>query len=560
MDNATLLAQLIKKKTGPVPIRAREARRLALKSQLNGVTRRIAALKMEAMRLYLPLPAAEAFHASTAKWRVIDGSNRAGKTLAAAAEAVRAWLGCDPHDKYPKTNGNSLVVGLDGDHIAMMWKKCAEPGAFSMIRDERTRLWRAVRPDPAVPTQLDPYDDAYREKWREAPPLISPRMISGRPAWDDRAKGIPRYVKFTTGWTSLWRSSEGKSPQGEHYNLGWVDEQITNEQFYLEMCRGLVGLGETAQHKPRGMWSATPQTSNPQLLDLRESADAGSEDNNAFQLLIDDNPFIPADEKRAFFESLSDDEREVRYYGKYAITGRRVYPSYNAMGIHGCEPFEIPPHWTRYVWVDPGRQHCGCLFFAIDPDEKHVYVYDGFDLRNGTAQKWAAEVKQRETEHSFEAFGIDQQMGKETPVGHADNVAHHYFQALLEVGVRPRTQGALRGFFPGSPDIPAREEALLRWLSIRGDGPFDGTAKLQVFRGHVPDLDRQFKRAHMDHKRANKRAKVPEDVLVCLEYFAAFDPKYREPVLREKQAENPVYDAMMRKKRKQPQLSGSEVG
>ncbi len=565
MDNDAMLAELLRQKSGSAPPRAREACRLAARAQIRKVTRKIAALKMEAMRLYLPLPAAEAFHASTAKWRVLDGSNRAGKTLASGVEAVRAWIGCDPYDKYPRTGGNSLVVGLDGDHIAMMWKKCAEPGGFTMIRDEQTNLWRAIRPDPACPTQLDPYDDAYREKWKNAPPLIPPRMIAGRIAWDDRAKGIPRVVKFTTGWESLWRSSEGKSPQGDHYNLGWIDEQISNEDFYRELSRGLVGLSETERHKPRGIWSATPQTTNPQLLDLRESADAGSEANNAFQLLIDDNPFIPASEKRSFFESLSDDEREVRYWGKYAIVGRRIYPTYNAMGIHGCEPFEIPPEWTRYCWVDPSRQHCGCLFFAIDPNESHVYVYDGFDLRIGDAQKWAAEVKKRETENSFEAFGIDQQMGRETPVGYSVNVAHQYFQALAEANIRPRVAGPLGGFFPGSNDIPAREEALLRWLSLRGDGPFAGTPRLQVMRSTVPELDRQFSRAHMSHKHADKRAKLqsqPEDVLVCCEYCAASDPKYHKPERRVELSENPVLDAWKRKKNKHLHLqpSGGELG
>ncbi len=560
MDNATLLARLIKDKTGPTPTRAREARRLTVKSQLNEVTRKIARLETEGLRLYRELPLSKAFHASTAKTRIGDGSNRSSKSQTGAAEGCRAWQGCDPYDKFVRYNGNALVVGRDEDQVAMLWRKCAEPGAFKKIRDEHTRKWRAVRPDPNDLLHLDPYDLAYQETWCDAAPMIAPRMLAGRIAWDDRAKGIPRVVKFTTGWTVLFRSSGGRPPMGDHYHFVWFDEHLENEQFYYESRRGLVGLDEIPRHTPKLIWTATAQAFNPQLQELREKAEAGAEYVDAFQFLIKDNPYVPDAEKQAFYESLPEDERDVRYHGKYAAAGRLVYPTYSPMGIHGCEPFEIPPHWTRYVWVDPGRQHCGCLFFAIDPDEKHVYVYDGFDLRHGTAQTWAAEVKKRETEHSFEAFGIDQQMGKETPVGHAVNVAYHYFQALQEIGVKPRTQGPLRGFFPGSPDIPAREEAVLRWLSIRGDSPFAGTPILQVMRGTVPKLDRQLHHARMDHKRENKRAEMQEDVLVTLEYFAAFDPKYHEPALREKETEHPVYDAMMRKKRKQPQLNGSEVG
>src|SRR5947209_15906906 len=36
---------------------------------------------IESLRLYEPLPLLEKFHASTAKMRIIRGSNRAGKTL-----------------------------------------------------------------------------------------------------------------------------------------------------------------------------------------------------------------------------------------------------------------------------------------------------------------------------------------------------------------------------------------------------------------------------------------------------------------------------------------------
>lgn len=495
------------------------------------LVRKLVTMEGESLRLYRPLPAVVPFHESMATWRVLDGSNRSSKTLSAAVESVRAWLGCDPHDKYIKRNGKSLVVGLDGDHIAMMWQKCAEPGPFSLIRDEQTRQWRSVRTDPNNPLVLDPYDTAYCEKWKDAPPLIPPRMIAGRVAWEDRAKGIPRFVRFTTGWNAHWRSSMGKPPQGQHLNHGWFDEHIENGEFYSETVRGLVPLAhEARQHWPRAIWSATPQTSNYQLIDLRETADAGSDNVHAFKLLIEHNPFVPDDAKRAFFDSLAEDERQVRYFGVAAVAGKRLYPRWDPMGMHGCVPGKLPPTGARYVVLDPGRQHCGTLFVLVDSEEEHVWVYDGFDLRHGDAAAWAGEVKKRQRDTRFEAFVIDQQMGKQHPPGSGLNVAQQYFAALEEAGVQPRSQGPLGGFFPGTNDVPAREEALLGWLEPRGSGPFSGTAKLQVLRGCLPELEKQVRRAHMSLRNPKKREELQEDLLVCLEYIAAFDPRYRVPV------------------------------
>jgi hypothetical protein len=84
---------------------------------------KLAKLKAESLVLYNALPASREFHKSQAKWRVLDGSNRSGKTFAACVECARAWCGCDPYDKYPRVGGNSIVVGGDGDHVGMFWQK-----------------------------------------------------------------------------------------------------------------------------------------------------------------------------------------------------------------------------------------------------------------------------------------------------------------------------------------------------------------------------------------------------------------------------------------------------
>jgi len=116
------------------------------------------------------------------------------------------------------------------------------------------------------------------------------------------------------------------------------------------------------------------------------------------------------------------------------------------------------------------------------------------------------------------------------------STADEYWQALIEAGVVIRKQGAVKdlaGFFPGSDNVEAREQHLVsRWMQIRGHGPFANTCKLQVFRGVIPELDHQIRRAHYDPKtgkRAGKSKVGPHDLIDCLEYIASFEPNYHAP-------------------------------
>jgi hypothetical protein len=516
-------------------------------------------LRMEALRLYLSLPHAEEFHQSRAKWRLAIGSNRAGKSLSCGVEFSRAVIGMDPYDKYPRNGGNAIVVGADSDHLAMQWRTISEEGAFYIIQDEQTRLWRAVRPHPNDPTQLDDYDDAYREKWKPAPPLI-PRRMYAKPAMEDAGKGVPRVVNFHTGWKSLWRTGNGHPQKGAHYNLGWLDEDMQNDQFYEEVNRGLVGLNEPEKWAPKGIWSATPQTDNMKLIELRELSDAGAEHIKSFFFTIDQNPYVPASERRAFFESMNEQEREVRYYGRSAIEGRYVYSMYDPQGVHGCEPGDILPNCAHYLFADPGSTCAAALFVAVDPFEQHAWVYNGFTVKNCTIQQWAGEVAQRCPDVLFEAAIMDQQAGRcKHGYGGEVTTAKQWWDALIRAGVRVKTQGNMggSGFYASNPDIAYRQAALQDWMLPRDSGEWRGTSKLKVVRGCFPDLDKQIRHAQMQQVkrtdrtvRTEKRASRTEDALVCLEYAAAFSPSYREPEKLTEHKDLAVYRMFQEKQKK----------
>ena len=72
---------------------------------------------MQGLALYKPLPHQLAFHISQSLERLAFGSNRGGKTTAAAAEVAMAVTGNCPYYDYPKENGRCICVAKDGIKI-----------------------------------------------------------------------------------------------------------------------------------------------------------------------------------------------------------------------------------------------------------------------------------------------------------------------------------------------------------------------------------------------------------------------------------------------------------
>ena len=183
----------------------------------------------------------------------------------------------------------------------------------------------------------------------------------------------------------------------------------------------------------------------------------------------------------------------------------------------------------RYCILDPGTQALSCLFVAVDPENAHLWVYDGFKMAKAERSVWAHEVRRLSMGRRFQAFIIDQQAGKQHAFADTYNVAEQYWRALHDAGLEPYQVGPaeLSGFYPGCNDMRAREEALRSLLVMRGPGPHVGTPALQVFRGRIPELDKQIKMACTKQGTLDKRDKTYEEgLLECLEYIAAFNPSY----------------------------------
>lgn len=432
--------------------------------------------RVEALRLYEPLPLQAAFHASMARQRIIRGSNRSGKTIAAAVEVARALTGTDPFAKYPERDGRVFAVGLDLMFVAQVFfRKLFRAGAFKMIRDAAAGDWRAYRP----------WDEADRPRAREArpaPPLIPQRLID-TVSWEDKGKGIPKLVKLTTGWEIAFFASGSNIPQGMDLDLVWFSEELEGELWYPEMAARLL------DRKGRFVWDATPQAGTDKLLELSERAEkcrgAADPPVEEFVALLAENPHIEEEEKALLADLLDDDEARVRIGGEFAAHGLRVFPEFNRT-LHGRDVEEVPAHWTRYMAVDPGRQVCAVLFAAVPPPGEQpfeVLLYRELYLRACSAAAFGEAAARAAAGDDFEAFVMDAHMGRQTEMGSGLTVEYQYGQALARHKVASRR--TRHGFIPGMDDPYGGTELIRDYLRVNPDS---NCPRLVYLRGQLPNF------------------------------------------------------------------------
>lgn len=527
-----------------------EKERVRLKKLLAENARR----RMEALKLYEPIPIQESFHKSKSRHRLVRGGNRSGKTTVAAVELARAVCGQDPYQKYPITNGRAFCVGRNLDHIGnVMWRKLGRPGAFRIIRDKITKAWRAYRP-------WDEEDAKNFHLSRPSPPLIPKRLIK-RVAWENKAKNIPKMVTLSNGWEINFYSSEGKPPQGSDIDIFWMDEEIIDPDWHPELSARIL------DRKGCGFWSATPQAGTEKLLELHERAITEAEkfpttpDDRAideFVIVLDDNPHIGEREKKEFAQGMSEEERKVRINGEFAINSLRVFPEF-ARSMHCTEFFHVPSEWTRYAIVDPGRQVCCVLFVAVPPDGHgdYIYIYDELYIYNCDAEQFGQKMAQKVVGQTFEKFIIDMHGGRLSDIGSGLNVEQQYSRALRRHHVFSVATGS--GFQWGSDDVQGSIEAARGLLLVRQDG----SVKLKVF-GRCSNFIWEIERYRYKKDPKGFVTDKPEErgrvhAMACFRYLAMGNLKFKphEPV---KSSDNSVMRAFKKKqKRMAKQKNGGAI-
>ncbi len=446
--------------------------------------------RLEALKLYEPMPSQSKFHLSMSRSRIARGSNRSGKTTSTMVEIAWAATGQHPQKgKYPERDIRICIVAKDLDKISkVVWAKLGRAGAFQMVKDPETNDWRAWRPG----------DDEKGLKKKPAPPLLPPRFIEDI-VWESRKANIPKTVITKTGGEISFYSSKSDpfSIQGSAFHIIVFDEEIVHASWYPEAMARLVDF------EGWFMWGATPQTGTQQLYDLHlraeEAEEAGEETPAVTEVFMSifDNPHLSAKAKQDFLESIDEEEARVRVHGEFAITGTKVYEGYfYPNGLHGVDAFPIPPSWTRLLAIDPGSQVCAVLFAAcpplkpdisglgLDPSPfgDFVYFYDELYIKNCDAHRFAERMKGAIGDQEFKSFLIDVHGGKLREIGSGKRPEQQYRDALRELKVKCLDTG--HGFTYASDDIDAGILRVKEFLRVRDDG----TSRFRVLKGRCPKL------------------------------------------------------------------------
>jgi hypothetical protein len=495
-------------------------------TQMKDVQAELAERRLEALRLYEPMPHQEEFHKCMASERIVLGGNRGGKSLAVAVEVARAVTGQDPYGKYPATDGNLAIVGRNWPHIGLVvYPILFKAGAFRIIKDKETGAWRSIRAGD------------NREESKPAPPLIPPRLVKDM-SWVLKNAGYLNKVELTNGWTIWCFSSEGEPPQGYQANLIWIDEDVTNEAFVGESQARL------ADRKGRFVWSAMPHSKNDALIGLCERADKAVEEGienpiiKKFTFRFLDNNFIDQEEKAKNIErwaALGPEELRMRAEGEFTTESTLMYPSFNA-AVHMRSRMtlpegRVPADWTRYVAIDPGHAVMATLFAAVPPDEKSILIYDELYIRNCNALIWGEAFAQKVQDQVIYAAIMDMHGGLLRDLGSGRLPHELYSEELRKRGVRFQLTG--HQFIPGSDDIPARTALVRQMLHVRGDG----TTGLHILEGTCPNLIRELKRYRKKTVNVNGVMHVTDSpqtrgdvhAVQTLEYLCAHEPKYHQP-------------------------------
>ncbi len=496
-------------------------------AHLKDVQIELAERRLEALRLYEPMPLQDEFHKCVASERILLGGNRGGKTLCISVEAARAATGQDPYGKYPKEDGNLVIIGRNWPHIGMViYKSLFRPGAFRIIRDEETGQWRSFRPGK---------DDHRRAETKPAPPLIPPRMVKDV-SWVLKNAHYMQRAELVNGWTIYCFSSEGEPPQGFQADAVWIDEDVSNESWIGEMQARL------ADRKGRFMWSAMPHSKNDALLGLCERAEKEVEAGNEnpiikkFTLRFLDNPHIDSEEKKKNIErwsALGHDELRMRAEGEFTTESTLMYPNFN-QSVHilpRTELPQVPDDWTKYVAIDPGHTVMATLFAAVPPDEKFLLFYDELYLRNANALIWGEEFCKKAKNQNIRSLIMDMHGGALRDLGSGRLPHELYSEQLRKHGFKAEITGT--SFIPGSDDIPSRTAIVRQMMHIRGDG----TTRFKILEGSCPNLIRELKRYRKKTTTVNGQVFVTDEpytrgeVHACqtAEYMCAYEPKYHKP-------------------------------
>lgn len=155
----------------------------------------------------------------------------------------------------------------------------------------------------------------------------------------------------------------------------WVEEafEIDDEKAFDTLVESILG------YCPEGHYKQVTLTFNPwssshwlkkRFFDVN--------DPNVFAITTNYmcNEWLSEEDRKVFnaMKENNPDRYKTAGLGEWGIDGMVAFGEFRE-DVHTCNPFTIPPHWTRYRVFDYGMDMLACYWVAVDEDGR-AYVYD----------------------------------------------------------------------------------------------------------------------------------------------------------------------------------------
>ncbi len=459
--------------------------------------------EMHPLRVYRPMPQQLPVHESKAGKIIARGGRRAGKTVAVACEFASRVLGIPitrPDGtkiplKYPVSKPSDprlyWIIAFDVNHIGQtIYERLFEPGmgsgcGYRIIEDDQG--WRAYNPN---------IDAARYAESRLSPPLIPDYLIEPNTWHMESAAGhIFKAVTLSNGARLCAYPSTGDhAKQGDAVDGIWIDEDVANENFVEEYYARL------SSRRGWFMWSAYPKLENEALLNALEKAeefkDAPNPPIQAFNMAARSNEYS---DKQGVDDALmmARDADEYQHWDEgdieHLMGNVRMYdysPAIHSIRAQEHEKPEdclslfekllqqsvrFPLDWTRYLAIDPSHTRTACLFGVVPPPEydyvqlgDRLIVENELIVKRHTPAMFADALKPLIAGLRFEAFVMDQQIGKQTTVGNDRTVFQSYEREFQRIGLYSRA--SKHGFLRGCNDKARRRRTVRMMLEPTLDG------------------------------------------------------------------------------------------
>lgn len=217
---------------------------------------------------------------------------------------------------------------------------------------------------------------------------------SDRVIWrKDKPKLFTRIILRSANAPGGLESSTGKAA---------VLDECGQDEFRLESWEAILRRLSLSQGRVLG--GTTPYNLGWLKTQVYDKWRAGDDDFRVIQFKSIMNPAFPMAEYERARRTLPSWKFEMFYNGEFSRPAGLIYEDFTDW--HKCKPFDVPPHWPRFLGVDFGAVHTAKLYAAQDPETGIYYVIDD-PLEGGltTSQHVQSVKSHRYYQQGLNAYG-----------------------------------------------------------------------------------------------------------------------------------------------------------